>query len=107
MRKPLWTPSEERRKQANITSFISHVNMTRDLSLSSYRKLYDWSITKIPDFWAAMWEFGGIRSSGSYDAVVDDLKKYPGANWFVGAQLNFAENLLRFKDDHLAFHIQA
>jgi len=50
-----------------------------------------------------MWEFGGIRSSKSYDAVVDDLKKYPGANWFIGAHLNFAENLLRFKDDHLAF----
>jgi acetoacetyl-CoA synthetase len=44
-----------------------------------------------------------MRASRSYDGVVDDLKKYPGADWFVGARLNFAENLLRFKDDHLAF----
>jgi len=103
MRKPLWTPSEERRKQANITSFISHVNKKHNLSLGFYRELYDWSIANIPDFWAAMWEFGDIRASMSYDAVVDDLKKYPGADWFVGARLNFAENLLRFRDDHLAF----
>jgi acetoacetyl-CoA synthetase len=65
--------------------------------------LYKWSIDRIPDFWAAMWDFAKIKASRKYDAVVDDLIKFPGAKWFVGSRLNFAENLLRYRDDHLAF----
>jgi acetoacetyl-CoA synthetase len=49
-----------------------------------------------------MWDFAGIRASRTYDRVVDDLDKMPGAAWFAGARLNFAENLLRFRDDHPA-----
>jgi len=65
--------------------------------------LYRWSVEHIPDFWAAMWKFGEIKASREYDTVVDDLSKFPGAKWFVGARLNFAENLLRYRDDHDAF----
>ena len=50
-----------------------------------------------------MWNFAEIRASKHYDQVVDDLGKFPGARWFPGAQLNFAENLLRHRDDQLAF----
>jgi len=103
MRKPLWVPSEERRKQANVTRFISFVNKKHDLEIDSYNELYKWSIEKISDFWAAMWEFGEIKASRGYDAVVDDLNKFPSAKWFIGARLNFAENLLRHRDAHLAF----
>jgi len=103
MRKPLWVPSEERRNQANVSGFISLVNKRHDVSLDSYQELYDWSITNIPDFWAVLWKYADVKASKSYDVIVDDLKKYPGASWFVGARLNFAENLLRFKDDHFAF----
>ena len=56
----------------------------------------------IPDFWEAMWEFGGIVASQTYSRVVDDLKKFPGCRFFLGAKLNFAENLLRYKDDRVA-----
>ncbi len=69
----------------------------------SYNDLYQWSIDRIPDFWAAMWDFAEIKASRKYDLVVDDLKKFPGARWFPGARLNFAENLLRYRDDKLAF----
>jgi acetoacetyl-CoA synthetase len=103
MRKPLWVPSEERIKQANITRFIDLVNKKHDLAISSYDQLYKWSIENISDFWAAMWEFGDIIASSKYKMVVDDLEKFPGAKWFVGARLNFAENLLRYRDNHLAF----
>jgi len=103
MRKPLWVPSKERIKQANITQFISFVNEKHGLEIDSYNQLYKWSIENIPDFWAAMWEFGEIKASRKYDAVVDDLRKFPGAKWFVGARLNFAENLLKYRDDHAAF----
>jgi acetoacetyl-CoA synthetase len=103
MRKPLWVPSEEQIKTANITRFLSFVNKKHGLKINSYSELYKWSVEKIPDFWAAIWEFGEIKTSQKYDVVVDDLSKFPGAKWFVGARLNFAENLLKHRDDHLAF----
>ena len=103
MRKLLWEPSEEHKKQANMTRFISFVNDKYALKIDSYDELYDWSIKKIPDFWAAMWEFAPIKASRGYDEVIDNLAKFPGAKWFGGARLNFAENLLRYRDDHTAF----
>ncbi|MEM3536301.1 MAG: acetoacetate--CoA ligase [Candidatus Bathyarchaeia archaeon] len=103
MRKPLWTPSEETIKNANITRFIKFVNRKYHLKIDSYNQLYQWSIENIPDFWAAVWDFMEIKASRKYDLVVDSLNKFPGANWFVGAKLNFAENLLRFRDHHEAF----
>jgi acetoacetyl-CoA synthetase len=103
MRKPLWVPSEEGVKQANITRFISSANKKHGLKINSYDELYKWSIENIPNFWAAMWEFGEIKASSKYDRVVDDLTKFPGAKWFTGARLNFAENFLKYRDDQLAF----
>jgi len=102
MRKPLWVPPEERVKHANITRFISFVNERHDLEIDSFDQLYKWSIEKIPEFWGAMWEFGEVRASRRYDVVVDDLGEFPGARWFVGARLNFAENLLRHRDANVA-----
>ena len=103
MGKLLWYPSEEYIKQANVTRFIGFVNERYDLKIDSYGELYDWSIEKIPDFWASVWEFGEIIASREYDEAVDDLRKFPGAEWFSGARLNFSENLLRYRDDRIAF----
>jgi len=103
MSEPLWVPSEERVKQANITRFIGLVNEKHDFEIDSYGQLCKWSIEDIPEFWRLMWEFGGIKASRGYDVVVDDLDKFPSAKWFIGARLNFAENLLRYRDDHAAF----
>jgi len=102
-KKLLWEPSEERKEQANITRFIRFVDEKYGLSLKTYDELYNWSIDKTTDFWAAMWLFGEIRASRGYDEVVDDLSRFPGAKWFSGARLNFAENLLRYKNEHTAF----
>jgi acetoacetyl-CoA synthetase len=102
-KKPLWTPSEDRVKNANIMRFIEFVNRAYGKKLRTYRELYQWSVDSIPDFWAAVWDFVGVKASKKYDQVVDDLKKFPGAGWFVGAKLNFAENLLRYRDDRVAF----
>src|ERR1700752_1132586 len=103
MRQPLWRPSEERIQQANITRFIDEVNARGNLNLGSYTELYQWSVENIPDFWGAVWDFAEIKASKPYNQVVEDLTKFPGAKWFPGAQLNFAENLLRYRDDQLAF----
>jgi len=103
MKTPLWTPSEERIRNANLTRFIEYVNGKHGKKFKTYPDLYQWSIEDIPSFWARLWEFVDIKASRGYTQVVDDLKKLPGANWFKGARLNFAENLLRYRDDRLAF----
>lgn len=103
MKKPLWMPSNDIIENANMTRFIKFINERHGKNFKSYNELYQWSINNIPDFWAAMWNFAEIKASKSYDMVVDDLNKFPGARWFVGAKLNFAENLLRYRDDKLAF----
>ncbi len=102
MAKRLWTPSEERIKNTNLYRFMKIINETYEQNFSEYEPLYQWSIENIPDFWACLWEFAKIKSSTPYDQVVDDVGKMPGAKWFSGARLNFAENLLRYKDDHTA-----
>ena len=61
---------------------------------------------EISDFWAAMWDFGGIIASKKYDKVIEDLNTFPGTKWMPGAELNFAENLLKYKDTQLAFIFQ-
>ena len=103
MRKPIWSPSAEWKDRANATRFISFVNRTRGRDIRSYDELYRWSVEKIPEFWASVWDFVEIKASRGYDKVVDDLAKFPGTDWFPGARLNFAENLLRFRDDRPAF----
>lgn len=103
MRTPLWIPSEERKRDANLTGFIRHVNEKFSLDIETYPELYRWSIESIPTFWATFWDYAGIEATRGYDLVVDDLTRFPGAKWFVGARLNFAENLLRYRDDRIAF----
>jgi acetoacetyl-CoA synthetase len=102
MAKRLWTPSEERIKNTNLYRFMKIINETYTQNFNEYEPLYQWSIENIPDFWACLWEFAKIKSSTPYDQVVDDVGKMPGAKWFSGARLNFAENLLRYKDDQTA-----
>jgi len=105
-RKLLWEPSAEWIKNVNITQFIELINNKYEAGVNGGRELYRWSIENIKDFWAAMWEFGGVISSKKYKKVVEDLSVYPGTKWFPGARLNFAENLLQYKDDQLAFIFQ-
>ena len=103
MGKLLWEPTEERKKNANITSFMEFVNKRHEQNFHSYKALHNWSIDNIPDFWASVWDFVGVKSSKGYEMVVDDVNKMPGAKWFTGARLNFAENLLRYRDEKTAF----
>ena len=102
MAAPLWKPSEERIKSTNMYRFMNLVNERHHQNFTEYSQLHQWSIDNIPDFWASMWDVAGIIASQPYDRVVDDLGKMPGAEWFPGARLNFAENLLRYRDDQTA-----
>ena len=101
MNKKLWSPTEERKKKTNIYRFMQTVNSKFGKNLTEYEPLHQWSVDNIADFWATMWEFVDIKFSEPYTEVIDELKM-PGAKWFQGARLNFAENLLRYRDDHSA-----
>ena len=97
----LWAPSHERIARANITRFIERLKSENGVVIEGYDALYDWSVTHIPEFWEAVWRFAGIVSSAPYSCVLEK-PVMPGARWFDGARLNFAENLLRYRDDKAA-----
>ena len=103
MKEPLWRPTEDRIKHANMTRFIEFVNRQYNKQFAGYFDLYDWSISDIPDFWASVWDFVEVKASKKYEKVVEDLNTFPGTKWFPGAELNFAENLLRYRDKKVAF----
>ncbi|MBI4962335.1 MAG: acetoacetate--CoA ligase [Desulfomonile tiedjei] len=103
---PLWRPSEDRIKNANVTRFIQLVNERYAKNIDGYHPLYQWSIDNRADFWATMWEFGKVVASKPYEKVLEDSPRMMGAKWFVGSRLNFAENLLRYRDDHVAMVFQ-
>ncbi|MGB5983904.1 MAG: acetoacetate--CoA ligase [Desulfobacterales bacterium] len=102
MAQKLWEPALERIQASNMFRFMDAVNQKHNLDLATYAELWEWSVTHIEDFWAEMWDFVGIQASRPFDQVVDDAAKMPGAHWFPGATLNFAENLLRYRDDQPA-----
>lgn len=102
MKVPIWTPSPERVRNANMTRFMAFVNDRRGKGFSGYDELYRWSVTDISDFWADVWDFCGIISARPYSKIVDDPARMPGARWFGCARLNFAENLLRYRDNKTA-----
>jgi acetoacetyl-CoA synthetase len=102
MAKLLWKPSQERINNTNLKRFTYFINKKYEQDFTEYDTLYRWSIDNISDFWSSMWEFADIKASAPYTEVIDDLQKMPGAKWFTGARLNFAENLLRYRDDHVA-----
>ena len=81
---------------------MGFINDRYGTGFTEYAPLYQWSVENIPEFWAAFWEFAEIKASKPYDQVIEDVTKMPGAKWFSGARLSFAENLLRFRDDQVA-----
>jgi len=102
MAKKLWQPSDERIKSTNMYRFMGVINEKYDKNFSEYGALYQWSIDNIPEFWESLWDFVEVKASKPYEQVIDDVNKMPGTKWFSGARLNFAENLLRFRDDQVA-----
>ncbi len=102
MAKLLWQPSKDRIENTNMYRFMQEVNTAQGTSFTTYDDLYAWSVDNLVPFWEKTWEFLDIKASKPYDQVIDDPKKMPGADWFPGARLNFAENLLRHRTDDTA-----
>src|SRR5271167_3522612 len=92
-RRPLWTPSAEWCERAEMTSFMHWAGQRRKRPFADYAELWRWSVEEIENFWASIWEFCGVRASRGYERVLDS-RRMPGARWFEGAELNYAENIL-------------
>jgi len=102
MTQPLWTPSPERIERANLSRFIRFVGNDVDAMVTNYVELYEFSIRHPERFWTAVWDFCGIRASGEREPVLVDGDRMPGARWFPNVRLNFAQNLLRHRDERAA-----
>jgi len=96
---PLWEPSEELRENARISAYMQWLKDEKNVAVGDYDELWEWSVTDLEGFWASIWEYCGIKASTPYERVLGK-RGMPGAEWFPGAELNYAENVLRHAADH-------
>ncbi len=100
MNRPIWEPGDERIDRANMNRFVRFVReQTGNEDIQRYAPLYDFSVRQPEKFWPLVWEFCGIRSSGSFEPVIENPELMPGARFYPNVKLNFAQNLLRHRDD--------
>src|ERR1700745_794951 len=90
----LWAPGPDRAGRANVIAFIRWLARERGLDVNGYDELWRWSVTDLDGFWQAVWDYCGIEASTPPTAVLG-RRTMPGADWFPGARLNYAEHILR------------
>jgi acetoacetyl-CoA synthetase len=107
-RRPLWQPDEQQIERSQMWQFLQYVNRTRQTDFSDYHALHAWSIAEPAACWEALWRYCGIHATKPYDTPLAHPERMPGARWFVGSQLNFAQHLLSRQDDHpaLIYHTE-
>ncbi len=103
---PIWTPSPERIEAANATAFMRAVERDWGIQVANFSHLQRWSVDEPERFWTTLWSFVDVRATSRGDVVLANPGQMPGARWFPDAQLNFAENLLRRRDDSPALIFQ-
>ena len=101
MSEPIWSPGPVRRETANIRRFLDLARRELDPGISEYRDLHRYSVEQPAEFWRVVWDFCGIIGTPG-TRVLENADRMPGARWFPEARLNFAENLLRRRDDETA-----
>lgn len=102
MTNPIWQPTAEQIANSQMMAFMQYVNQQHHLHFKNYPELYKWSVQSSELFWPAVSDFCDVIYSKKWDEVLIHPEKMPGAKWFTGARLNFAENLLRFQNDQNA-----
>lgn len=90
----LWEPQEDDVRCSNLASYMEWLKSDKGLSFEDYNSLWEWSVTEIEDFWQSIWEYLEIKTSKSYTKVLSE-RTMPGANWFIGSELNYAEHVFR------------
>ncbi|MFC0247528.1 AMP-binding protein, partial [Citricoccus parietis] len=95
----MWSPSAQRTQGSRMRAFQRWVAEHRGVQTTDYRSLHEWSVTDLAGFWGAVWEYFEVLASvqpqfGRPGAVLAD-ESMPGATWFPGTRLNYAQNMLR------------
>jgi acetoacetyl-CoA synthetase len=106
MTAPLWQPSPEQTHRANLTAFMRAAEVKWEVRLPDYPSLYRWSIDEPEKFWISVWSFTGVVAETRGSTALRGGDRMPGAEWFPEARLNFAENLLRRRDQTPALVFQ-
>jgi acetoacetyl-CoA synthetase len=94
----LWEPSTSMKEQANLTQYMRWLAQEKGLHFSDSERLWAWSVDHLEDFWASLWNYFNIKASQPYTSVLAN-RTMPGAQWFAGAHLSYAEHALRNKTD--------
>ena len=96
--KLLWEPSAEFRRQTNMTAYMHWLADARGLKFADYAALQRWSVADLEAFWQSIWDYYQVQSSTPVARVLSS-HAMPGAQWFAGASLNFAEHIFRGRSD--------
>src|SRR5258706_8863659 len=91
----LWEPSAERMANSELTRYMRWLGDNRSLDFHDYPALWTWSTDELEQFWGSLWDFFSIKASAPYETVLRE-RRMPGADWFPGAKLNYAEHALRY-----------
>ena len=94
----LWHPDAERTERSTLTRYARWLATSRGLETGSYDELWRWSTSDLEGFWGSIWEFFELQASAPYERVLGS-RTMPGAEWFPGARLNYAEHVFRNRDD--------
>jgi acetoacetyl-CoA synthetase len=94
----LWTPPPDIRETTEIGRYLTWLELERGLVFGDYDELQRWSVADLPAFWSSIWEFFDLKAHAPYSTVLAS-EAMPGARWFPGARLNFAEHLLGEDED--------
>ena len=89
----LWTPPADLRESTEVGRYLNWLRDERDQEFGCYDALWRWSVTDLESFWASIWEFYGLRAHAPYERVLG-ARTMPGAEWFPGARLNYAEHMV-------------
>jgi acetoacetyl-CoA synthetase len=92
----LWTPSPEWVERSNLMRYMRWLRETRNLRFADYHQLQRWSVEDLDAFWASVWDYCSVEASAPYTRVLG-RREMPGAEWFPGAELNYAQHALRYE----------
>lgn len=98
----LWSPNSNQIQTTNIKQLMNRIESKTNLKFTTYHDFYNWSIENLEEFWKEVWDFTGIIADRTPDLSLRNPEKMPGAEWFPGVKINFAENLLKYRDDKTA-----
>jgi acetoacetyl-CoA synthetase len=94
----LWEPPAELVERSRLREFMLWLQAERGLGFATYDELWQWSVDDLEAFWSAIWDFFGVQADGEYEWALGS-REMPGAEWFAGTSLNYAEHVFAGKDD--------